>query len=127
MRAGLLTIREIDINYLEIPIVFERDHIDTGELYQHEDKIYRVWMINKSQDFAALQQINIKDEPNEEEYGEDNIKCPVCGYEEPDSWEYAEESEESECGKCGAILSYNKNVSVTYNTQLVRKPEIIIL
>lgn len=30
-----------------------------------------------------------------------NIICPYCGYVDPDSWEYGEESGEGDCPDCG--------------------------
>lgn len=52
-----------------------------------------------------------------EEWAEDNIKCPVCGCVDIDSWEHSrDEDEEYQCSGCGSILSWERKQEVTYNT-----------
>jgi ribosomal protein L37AE/L43A len=59
-----------------------------------------------------------------EEYAEDNIKCPVCGYEELDSWEYSEdEEEEHRCDHCNSILAWQREHTVIYNIQVKKISE----
>lgn len=54
-------------------------------------------------------------------YNEDEIKCPVCGYEESDCWEYTQgEADEYECGYCGSILTWSREISVSYSTTVKR-------
>lgn len=60
------------------------------------------------------------------EYNEDNILCPVCGYEETDCWEYSNnEEDEHECQGCGSILSWEREYTVTYKTKVVNRSNFI--
>ncbi len=52
-----------------------------------------------------------------DEDNEDNIKCPVCGYEESDCYEYDnDECDNHQCQGCGSTLSWSREYTVTYNT-----------
>lgn len=42
--------------------------------------------------------------------------CPYCGHEDPESWEFGEDSNEAECGVCGREFDLSVNRSVTYST-----------
>ena len=54
----------------------------------------------------------------------DEITCPWCGYEEPNSHESAEEDNEHECQQCGGIFSYDSEITITYSSRRVRSPAI---
>ena len=46
-----------------------------------------------------------------------HLKCPHCGYEDPDSWELGDGGEgdgETECGRCGKPILWSRHVSVSY-------------
>ena len=52
-----------------------------------------------------------------EQWHKDEITCPWCGYEDPDSWEFeAEYDEEYECLHCGKPFFVEKLVEVTYTS-----------
>lgn len=52
-----------------------------------------------------------------EQWHKDEITCPWCGYEDPDSWEFeAEYDEEYECSHCGNPFFVEKRVEVTYTS-----------
>lgn len=53
-----------------------------------------------------------------ETFDENEIKCPICGYEDVDSWEYDNESGEKECVGCGALLEWSREVIVTYSAEI---------
>ncbi|MGL6184732.1 MAG: hypothetical protein ACRC1T_05070 [Clostridium chrysemydis] len=63
----------------------------------------------------------------EETFGEDEIKCPICGYEISDSWECEDDGGEEVCGGCGSILEWNRVVEVTYSTTVKEKTRAIRL
>lgn len=53
-----------------------------------------------------------------EQWHKDEITCPWCGYEDPDSWEFgAEYDEEYECPSCGKPFVLEKLVEVTYTSK----------
>ena len=50
-------------------------------------------------------------------YNQDDIKCPYCGYEDPESWEYLSSLDEGEvfeinCAECG------KSFNISYDTTI---------
>ena len=50
---------------------------------------------------------------------ENNIKCPHCGYENPDSWELGGEDGYEDiitCGSCEKEFNMSVSVSVTYSS-----------
>lgn len=53
-----------------------------------------------------------------ETYGEDDIKCPVCGCEISDSWEYSEDDGKEICDGCGATLEWTREIEVSYSTSV---------
>ena len=49
----------------------------------------------------------------------DNAICPHCGYEDCDSWEWAQHNEEDqdvECGNCGKGFHLHIDYEVKYTT-----------
>lgn len=62
-----------------------------------------------------LKQFNLEENKN---YGENEIKCPICGYETSDSWEYDDDDGELECGGCGATLEWSREIEVSYSAQV---------
>lgn len=46
-----------------------------------------------------------------------HMVCPHCGYEDPDSWEYADDGEgEVDCKRCEKPFTFTVDISVTYST-----------
>lgn len=66
------------------------------------------------------------EEPEEQDY-KNEVTCPYCGYEEGDSWEMTEYEEEHECSNCGSTYSYQRNVTVEYCSQPIKKAEYSII
>lgn len=56
---------------------------------------------------------------NKETYAEDDITCPKCGWVDIDSWEHRSDSGEDECPKCEAKFKWDRDVHVTYSTELI--------
>ena len=67
-----------------------------------------------------LEQFNIEEDNT---YDEEDIKCPICGYEVGDSFEISEESGEYECSGCGAILEWSREVTVSYSAEVKKAVE----
>ena len=104
-----------------------KDIINNLGTYEINGNIYR-WCIARRNDNGDSSYIGVKlievDMDNEEEEYTEFIKCPICGNEEYDSWEYDEDEGNYECC-CGAVLEYVRNVTVKYSTEVKTKPEII--
>lgn len=52
---------------------------------------------------------------------EEFIKCPYCGYEEQDSWEYQGDSGEIECPECYKEFFYERILTVDYRTIEIKR------
>ncbi len=48
----------------------------------------------------------------------DNLICPYCGYEETDSWELGESSDNHQCGSCDKTFVYETEVSRSFTSSL---------
>jgi hypothetical protein len=60
-----------------------------------------------------------------EEINSDNIKCPVCGYEESDCNEYSSDSDDEHiCQGCGSELSWEREYSVDYIVKVNKIKEV---
>ena len=69
-----------------------------------------------------LEQFNLEEEEN---WDTSEIKCPICGYEESDSWEYDSDYGEIKCGGCGATLEWSREVEVSYSTEVKKSVQPI--
>lgn len=93
------------------------DDIDLwGRAINLEGKFYSV-CCSQGNKYAIqeLEQFNIEEDNT---YDEEDIKCPVCGYEVGDSWEISEDNGEHECSGCGAILEWSREVTVSYSAEV---------
>ena len=53
-----------------------------------------------------------------EQYLKDEITCPWCGYENPDSWEFESEYDDAyECPSCGELFILERDVNITYTSR----------
>lgn len=48
------------------------------------------------------------------------IKCPYCGNEQTDSWEYSDDGTEI-CDSCGSEYEYQRVVDVSYTTTIKKR------
>ena len=54
---------------------------------------------------------------NEQSY-KNEITCPWCGYENPDSWEFEGECDDAyECPSCGELFVLERFVEITYTSK----------
>lgn len=74
-----------------------------------------------------LQKVFIDGEEPEDKDYTGQITCPYCGYENGDSWEADDDEDECECPCCGSVFSYQRNVTVEYCSQPVKKAEVVHL
>lgn len=74
-----------------------------------------------------LQKVFIDGEEPEDKDCKEQITCPYCGHENGDSWEADDDEDECECPYCGSVFSYQRNVTVEYCSQPVRKAEVVHL
>jgi hypothetical protein len=104
--------------------LFEADgEFHPGDVLEFGGKRWTVGMT--SADYCTVTEIPMREvEEDAEECYEDEITCPYCGYKDDNSFERGESEGEHECGRCSAVFSFEREVSVTYSTKLVKMPEV---
>lgn len=50
-----------------------------------------------------------------------NITCPHCGDEDTDSWEAGDSDDALECDNCKSVFSYQRDVEVTYSSEIIER------
>lgn len=45
-----------------------------------------------------------------------NITCPYCGWEDRDSWEFGQDTDDVQCGECEETFVCEPDIAVTYCT-----------
>jgi hypothetical protein len=85
---------------------------------------YAVSALSKTENAAGVRKMEINEEPDDQCLT-NQIKCPYCGYENRDSWECADSNDEYERGRCQGVFSYERVVTVEYNSYPVKPPETI--
>lgn len=84
-----------------------------------KEKIARCCSLDTKNDLLTIEYIdNIIDE--DEIFQHDEIKCPYCGKEQSDSWEYSDDGSEI-CDSCGTEYEYERIVDVSYTTTIKKK------
>lgn len=101
----------------------EVDEFVFGDVLEIDDKYYSCGQYNRSMGLVGVREVFLDLDGEEKEYT-DNVICPYCGYEEKDSWELADESEDHECEQCGAIFGYTRDITDEYNSSPVKPPQI---
>lgn len=108
------------------PYIGEIDvELDIGEVVKVGDSYYAPGVLNHVNKSAGVKKIEIDLQPADKDY-EHELTCPYCGYKDGDSWELSDDDEEHECGRCGAIMSYQRIVTVEYNSSPKKPPEVVI-
>ncbi len=115
------------LEYNEEAFLFEKDiNVDILDIFLIDDTYYVVCMKSTDKPRCA---VHILDNFNTDKSIEEHdlsIVCPVCGYVDRDSWEMSDDYDDDyECGRCGAILQVQKNISVTYDTYIKELPDVI--
>ena len=108
------------------PYVGEIDiNLTIGEVIKVGESYYSIGVLSHVKKIAGVREIKIDFESNSTDY-KSNLTCPYCEYEDRDSCELSENDEEHECSNCGAIISYERIVTVEYNATPVKPPDIVI-
>ena len=109
---------------IEYPYIGEVDvELNIFEVIKIENEYYVPGVLNKDRKTAGVRKVQIALEPEDRDY-ESNMACPYCGYEDDVSWELGDSDEEHECGRCGAVMSFERVVTVEYSSSPVKPPII---
>ncbi len=107
------------------PYIGEIDiDLTIGEVVKVDDNYYTIGIMDPKNKIAGVRKVEIDLKPKDINY-KSNLTCPYCGYEDNDSWELADDDGEHECGRCGAVMAYERIVTVEYCSSPVKPPEIV--
>lgn len=98
--------------------------VELGQVLFVHGKYYFICTMNRKKDIAGVREATINLDPSDMDY-EYLCTCPYCGRGDNDSWELYDEEEEHECGYCGGIFSYQREVTVQYCSQPIKPPKIV--
>lgn len=107
----------------DYPYIGEVDlNVSIGTVIKIQNKYYSPGVVGHG--YAGVEHIKLNLEPDDESYT-NNVKCPYCGYENNDSWEMDDNDDNHECGGCGAIIAYERVVTVEYCSSAKKPPDIV--
>lgn len=111
-----------------IPIIEVDREIDIYDLLKIEGHLYTVCMKSSKENYVVVKELNVielPDEPEEHNYTNE-IVCPYCE-SEIEGFEMDDEDDDYECPYCHSHFSYQREITVTYNSQPISKAEAIEL
>lgn len=111
-----------------IPLVEVDSEISMYDLLKIEGHLYTICMKAQKENYVVVEELNVielPDEPEEHNYTNE-ITCPYCE-SEIESFEMDDEDDDYECPYCHSHFSYQREVTVTYNSQPISKAEVIEL
>lgn len=112
----------LDFDYAKNTPLFEAPR--GSDVYKFKGKFYALRSSISSKDVGQVKEITVDLENTEENY-ESQLKCPVCGWEDQNSWEISDDEGETECGRCGAVLEFIRNITIDYCTTVKSVPTIM--
>ena len=111
-----------------IPIIEVDREIELDDLLKIEGHLYTVCMKSLNKNYVVVKELNVielPDEPEEHNFTNE-ITCPYCE-SEIESFEMDDEDDDYECPYCHSHYSYQREITVTYNSQPVYKAKAIEL
>lgn len=109
----------------DYPYIGEIDvDLSMGTVIKVDQEYYTIGVLNFRNKSAGVRKIKLEIDPEDKSY-ESNVICPYCGYEDSNSWELSDSEDEHECGRCRATISFERVVTVEYNSSPKKPPEIV--
>lgn len=111
-----------------IPIIEVDREIELEDLLKIEGHLYTVLLKAPKENYVVVKELNVielPDEPEEHNFCNE-ITCPYCE-SEIESFEMDDEDDDYECPYCHSHFSYQREVTVTYNSKPIFKAEAIEL
>lgn len=111
-----------------LPIIETDKDIDMDDLLEINGKLYSVCIKSLNEGWAIVRELNVlvlPDTPNEQ-VDTNEITCPYCE-SEIESFEMDDDDADFECPYCHSHFAYQREISVSYNSQPISKAEAIDL
>lgn len=111
-----------------IPLAEVNMEIKMDDLLKIKGNLYTVCMKSLEENYVIVQELNVIELPSEpeEQYSCDYITCPYCE-SQIESFEMDDEDDNYECRYCHSHFSYQREITVTYNSQPISKAKVIEL
>ena len=107
------------------PYIGEIDiDLTMGKVVKVGEDYFAIDVLKHVKKSAGVRRIEIDFEPEDNKY-EIDLVCPYCGHEDRNSWELPDDDDEYECESCGAIMSFERVVTVEYNSSPVKPPSVV--
>ena len=97
--------------------------LDFEAMLKFDHKYYRCSMQDLKNDSLYVRFLDYYIPIMDDDYCDDNLRCPFCGYEERDSFELSDEDDEYICPQCGSTLKYHREIRVSYDVEVVEEKE----
>ena len=97
--------------------------IDVGELVKFNNKYYNCCSVNLKENSLYVRFLDYYLPRSDEDFNDDYLRCPFCGYENKDSFELSDEDDEYICPQCGSTLKYHREIKVSYYVEVVEEKE----
>lgn len=116
------------VNKNAIPLIEVDRKIEIDDLLKIRGHLYTVCCIAPKQNYAVVKELNVLELPDEPEDHDftDEIVCPYCE-SEIESFEMDDDDNDCECPYCHSHFAYQREITVTYNSQPISKAEAIEL
>ncbi len=88
-----------------------------------KNKYYRIGLIDVKNEYCGVRKCKKFDITNEETSFKHLLTCPICGFEDNDSFELSDNDDEYQCA-CGAVLEIERDYEITYSAKVVQLPKI---
>lgn len=97
--------------------------IEFGTLLKINNRYYCCCKQDLKEDILYVEFVNFYLPRNDDDYCDDDLRCPFCGYENECSSELLDEDDEYICPQCGSTLKYNREIKVSYDVEVVEEKE----
>lgn len=97
--------------------------IELDTLLKIDHKYYRCCKHDFKKDILYVEFVDYYLPGMDDDYCDDNLRCPFCGYEEKDSFELSYEDDEYICPQCGSTLKYHREIKISYYVEVVEEKE----
>ena len=97
--------------------------IELDTLLKIDHKYYRCCKHDLKKDILYVEFVDYYLPRMDDDYCDDNLRCPFCGYEEKDSFELSYEDDEYICPQCGSTLKYHREIKISYDVKVVEEKE----
>ena len=97
--------------------------IDVGGLVKFNGRYYNCCGVSFKENSVYVRFLDYYIPRSDEDFSDDYLRCPFCGYEERDSFELSDEDDEYICPQCGSTLKYHREIRVSYDVEVVEEKE----